>query len=238
MLRWHDPPDNPQDWPILRRETVFPAPPGTLPEFQIFQPFLFLQPAEVAPGTVVPADAPGINLAYAAGALSGEIEVGTFPAATGFINGIAVVQMRYREIEVAPDVWEPMFTDPDYMPAPGTRTRVVYGPVRQQIGWRAEFVVDGGTVTSVKCNLGAYEMPYLVNGTTGSVATPLRVIDSSHGSGMVCKVGYPAHPGVARKDDDPTLSGSQDDDDLPGDQRAEPVTPITDWDEMVKAIDK
>jgi hypothetical protein len=232
MLRWVNPP-GPPPWPELENVTgVVPAPAGATPEFQIYQPFLFLQPSAGAVGAVVPGAAAGVNLGYAGGVLSGEIEVGTFPAAAATRSGTAVIQMRVREVQIG-GMWVPMFTDPAFMPPPGNPTRVVYGPVRQSIPWSVKFEVDAGTVKEKEASLDLTETPL-----PGLVPTPLRIINTSNKEGEVYKIGYPAHPGVLRKDHDPATPGAQDDPTTPGDQRADPATPIPDWDTKVKAKDK
>ncbi len=149
--------------------------------------------------------------------------------------------MRLHEVFVNGQ-WRPVFTDPAWWaanpPPPNVPTRLAYGPVREKIDWTVTFVNDNGTVKVKSAKLFVTELTLGLDGTTGRVATPLRIIDSSHRPGEVFKVGYPADPGVARKDWDPNEPGAQDDPNTPGDQRAEPVTPIPDWDTLVKAKDK
>jgi hypothetical protein len=143
-------------------------------------------------------------------------------AAVGLIALVALIQIGRVIVE----------------PAKGFQTRWIYSAVRQEIEWKVEFVNDNGTVKAKTVWLDVTEITAGVDGTEGQVDTPLRIIDSSHGSGEVFKVGYPAKPGVARKDADPFTDGAQDDFTIPGDQRAEPVNPIPDWETKVKAIDK
>jgi hypothetical protein len=210
---------------------VDPVPEGATPEFEFYQPFLFLQPKEEM--GEVPATAAGVALGYGDDALSAEIEVGTWPAAAGTRSGTAVVQMRIRQISQGGE-WEPMFTDPAYTPAPGTPTRVVYAQVRQEIEWTVKFETKDGALKATSASLWVTEKPL----GAPLVDTPLRFINSSRGSAEVYLVGYPAEPGVARKDFDPTEEGAQDNPNIAGDQRADPATPIPNWDTKVEAKDK
>ncbi len=168
---------------------------GGLPEYQFYQPFLFLQPKAVepsltAPFTPVPAGAAGVGLAYGAagGTLSGEIEVGSWDGNPTSLSGTAVVQMR---LPLTPN------GAPVIQPYPANNP-MIYAEVRQNIPWNVAFETVNNQLKEKTATLEVKEVPYRVD--LGTIVTPLRIIDSSHGSGMVKKVGYPAHPGLPRKD--------------------------------------
>jgi len=237
MLRWFDDPNDGVPWPILQNVTNNPNAPGATPEYQIYQPYLFLQPGAGA----VPATPTGASLGYSNGALSAEIEVASWTDAPTTLSGTAFVQMQVNEIFINGQ-WVPVFTDPAWWaanpPPQNIPTRLAYSVVRQTIPWSVTFQTVDGALHEKETKLDVTENTLGVNGTQGQSVTPLRIIDSSNGEGDVYKVGYPVHPGVVRKDADPNAPGTQDDPNTPGDQREEPATAIPDWNTKVKAKTK
>ena len=231
ILRWDN---NGSPWPSLDNVTSNPQLTGAMPEYQLYQPFLFLQPSAGTEDALVPANPGGRNLGFDSGKLSGQLVVGSWPNDSRVINGEAVIQMRIRQVMINGQ-WVDMFTDPNLNPPQGVLTRVVYGPVREKITWSVTFRNINGIITDSTAKLAVSEIPYGLNGTQGQIVTPLRIIDTSEDDGDVYKIGYPSSPGVARKDFDPNTAGAQDDPNTAGDQRAEPATPITEWTGKVKA---
>ncbi len=143
---------------------------GGKPEFEYYQPFLFLQPAKQTPGSPVGELDPGVNLGYTpggiGGSLTGSIKVGVIALGGGF--GTAVIQDRRIN----------------------NNGILVYGYVHEEIDW-STLVVKGGNQwwNNRVTTLDVRELTY-PNTPTAAPMPPLRKGSHSFG-GTKYKLPYP-----------------------------------------------